>query len=156
MENPAERGREPAEAAYYQPVFRPLALIVGVAALACGVTSLVFLGWFLYRVSLVGRIFEPFSMVITVAATAITLFFLPVGYRLAAGRRGQRGSLLSPSGWRALGYVFAALAVVPTAVLLWNRTYSALSGTVCAAAFAWWCFRLANRAANNSGAPDAL
>ncbi len=130
---------------------------VGAAILSCGVTLLVFLVWFSYRVAIVGKAFELGVLTFMGVTVSITAFCLFMGYRLSLDRPNQHGSLLSPLGWKVLGGVFALFAIGTAVLFLWVAQYAGLVGSACAAVFASWCVRAAKAARERkSNDPSAL
>ncbi len=129
---------------------------VGGLLFCCGIALLVFVVWFAYRVALLGKTPQLAVLVIEVISAAITAFCLFVGYRLVFKRPNRHGSALPPVGWYALGSMFVLLAIGTAAPLLWTAQYSELTGSLCAAVFAAWCFLAAKRNPEKRGDPSAL
>jgi hypothetical protein len=85
-------------------------------------------------------------------AMAVTgAFFMLVSYRLLM-KRGSPvgGGLLSPLGWRALGYMFAGLTVVLLMATWQSRDIKVWGPILFCIAFARWCFASAQRLSKKS------
>lgn len=129
-----------------RPVEPWLRRAVGGVVLSSGLALAVFLGWFTYRVVLVGNQFQPFALAVFAISTALSAFLLLVGYRLLFNVANRYRSVLPPSGWYALAGVFMVLALGTAAMLLMTAHYDGLIGSAWSVVFAVGCYLAAQRA----------
>lgn len=135
--------------------------LIGFVAAAIGLLGLSLAVWATYMVA---QLQHPTGGAFAIIGVflALAVFFLRVGWRLFFNKPNRFGSIFSPRGWRALGAIFAVLAVamlVVTAQNLAPRIETVIQQVVPvvgAFVFSYWCFKSGTRAETNASSKSAL
>ncbi len=133
------------------PAPRYLEIPIGLAAGLIGL-GLLFLVLRIVDVAVETSRVPNTTLFLLTATMAVTgAFLILVSYRLLM-KRGSRvgGGLLSPLGWRTLGYMFAGLTVVILMAAWQSRDIKVWVPIFICIAFARWCFASAHRLSKRS------
>jgi hypothetical protein len=114
------------------------ARIIAVLMLSIGLAFIALFVWASYKVAVLARTPEVGAFVVLAVFATLAAFCSLVGWRLF--RPNKYGSVLAPVGWRILGSVFAATALLILVVGVRFQALDVLSGVVFSGTFSWWCF----------------
>ncbi len=134
------------------PASRMMEVLIGVISglIGLGLLSLVTLIVYTLAIGKGKAPNIPFLTMTVIMAVTGTFFSL-LSYRLLLNR-GARvgGGLLSPFGWRVLGNIFMALAIVLAGAAIWRHEWAQLAAPVFGVVFAIWCFSTAKKYSNRN------
>jgi hypothetical protein len=94
--------------------------------------------------------------VLGAVAVVLAVFCSFIGYRMLLNKPNKGGSILPPSGWYVIAFLFFSRALFLLFEGLRYSSQSQLIGALCAGAVAVWCFRAGRQSLRRMGAANAL
>jgi len=109
---------------------RLVARIIGGVSLAFGIAAGILAVWAIDRQFAIRGIVQISAAVVIAVFLSIAAFCCLVGYRLVFNRPNRHGSILSPTGWKALGLSFLIVALTMAAIGSGRREYQLLGAAI--------------------------
>lgn len=123
---------------------RTLEITVGLVMGTIGVGLLSLVAALLYKLVEQRELPDMTFLIISSSLAVVGAFCSLVSYRLVTSRAAKGGGgLLSPVGWRVLGWMFMALAVTMAGAVIWQQQWTYLLAPIFAVGFGQMCFSAA-------------